>query len=137
MAIQGMTDCHRGSRVCSKAKHRKKSARWSIQTNTGNGTRRRQMHSTNSDHTQGQHSIASNKYPKTKSTRPANKTHLIPDEAYASQWSPTNVRLCIRNTDMRAILGANAEGEAEEKLESCTQGEGLWAYMHVLMHGSH
>ena len=36
--------------------------------------------------------------------------------------------LCSLNTDMWAILSAKAAGEAEEKLESCTQGEGLWAY---------
>ena len=35
------------------------------------------------------------------------------------------------NVDMWAILSAKAEGEAEEKLESCTQGEGLWAYIRV------
>ena len=35
--------------------------------------------------------------------------------------------------DLWSILSAKAEGEAEEKLESCTQGEGLWAYlkMHI------
>ena len=35
------------------------------------------------------------------------------------------------NVDMWAILSAKAEGEAEEKLESCSQGEGLWAYLRV------
>ena len=35
------------------------------------------------------------------------------------------------NTDLWAILCAKAEGEAEEKLESCTQGEGLWAYVRI------
>ena len=35
------------------------------------------------------------------------------------------------NTDMWAILSAKSEGEAEEKLESCTQGEGLWAYVRI------
>ena len=33
------------------------------------------------------------------------------------------------NIDMWSILSAKAEGEGEEKLESCNQGEGLWAYM--------
>ena len=31
------------------------------------------------------------------------------------------------NVDMWALLSAKAEGEAEEKLESCNQGEGIWA----------
>ena len=39
--------------------------------------------------------------------------------------------LTTLNVDMWAILSAKAEGEAEEKLESCTQGEGLWAYIRV------
>ena len=32
---------------------------------------------------------------------------------------------------MWAILSAKSEGEAEEKLESRTQGEGLWAYVRI------
>ena len=36
-----------------------------------------------------------------------------------------------RHTDMWAILSAKAEGEAEEKLESSTQGEGMRAYIRV------
>ena len=35
------------------------------------------------------------------------------------------------NADMWAILSAKAEGEAEEKSESCTQGKGLWAYLRI------
>ena len=35
------------------------------------------------------------------------------------------------NVDMWALLSAKAEGEAEEKLESYNQGEGLWAYLRI------
>ena len=35
------------------------------------------------------------------------------------------------NVDMWAILSAKAEGKAEEKLESCTQGEGLCSHLKV------
>ena len=35
------------------------------------------------------------------------------------------------NVDMWALPSAKAEGEAEEKLESCNQGEGLWAYLRI------
>ena len=35
------------------------------------------------------------------------------------------------NVDMWALLSAKAEGEAEEKLESCNQGEGFWAYVRI------
>ena len=35
------------------------------------------------------------------------------------------------NVDMWALLSAKAEGEAEEKLESCNQGEGLWAHLRI------
>ena len=31
--------------------------------------------------------------------------------------------------DMWSILNSKAEGEAEETLETCTQGVGLWAYL--------
>ena len=39
--------------------------------------------------------------------------------------------LTTLNVDMWAILSAKAEGQAEEKLESCTQGKGLWAYIRI------
>ena len=32
------------------------------------------------------------------------------------------------NRDMWAILCAKSEAEAEEKMDGCNQGEGLWAY---------
>ena len=39
--------------------------------------------------------------------------------------------LGILNVNMWALLSAKAEGEAGEKLESCNQGEGLWAYLRI------
>ena len=33
--------------------------------------------------------------------------------------------------DMWAVLCAKTEGEAEEKVDACNQGEGLWAYMRL------
>ena len=35
------------------------------------------------------------------------------------------------NRDMWAILCAKAESEAEEKMDGCNQGEGLWAYLRI------
>ena len=35
------------------------------------------------------------------------------------------------NVDMWAILSSKAEEGAEEKLESCNQGEGLWGYLRI------
>ena len=35
------------------------------------------------------------------------------------------------NRDMWAILCAKAEAEAEEKMDGCNQGEGLWAYLRI------
>jgi hypothetical protein len=37
------------------------------------------------------------------------------------------------NVDMWALLSAKADGEAEEKLKSCNQGERLWAYLRIHM----
>ena len=39
--------------------------------------------------------------------------------------------LSTLNVDLWSVLCAKAEGEAEEQLESCTQGEGLWAYLRI------
>ena len=33
--------------------------------------------------------------------------------------------------DVWSILSANAESEADEKMEGCQQGEGLWAYLRI------
>ena len=35
------------------------------------------------------------------------------------------------NRDMWAILCAKAEAEAEENMDGCNQGEGLWAYLRI------
>ena len=35
------------------------------------------------------------------------------------------------NRDLWSVLSAKAEGKAEEKMERCQQGEGLWAYMRI------
>ena len=35
------------------------------------------------------------------------------------------------NRDLWSILSAKAEGEAEEKMEGCRQGEGMWAYLRI------
>ena len=39
--------------------------------------------------------------------------------------------LSTLNTNLWAILTAKAEGEAEEKMDGCNQGEGLWAYLRI------
>ena len=39
--------------------------------------------------------------------------------------------LSTLNVDTWALLSAKAAGEAEEKLESCNQGEGIWAYLRI------
>ena len=54
----------------------------------------------------------------------ANKRYRHPD---MSQTSET------LNTDMWLLLSAKAEGEVGDKLESCNQGEGLWAYLRIHM----
>ena len=41
----------------------------------------------------------------------------------------TSEPLRTLNTDMWAILSAKAEGEAEEKFESCTKAEGLKVFL--------
>ena len=35
------------------------------------------------------------------------------------------------NRDLRFILSAEAEGEAEEKMEGCQQEEGMWTYLRI------
>ena len=35
------------------------------------------------------------------------------------------------NRNLWSILSAKAEGEAEEKMEGCQQGEGMWAYLRI------
>ena len=35
------------------------------------------------------------------------------------------------NRDMWAILCAKTDGEAEEKMDGCNQGDGLWAYLRI------
>ena len=37
------------------------------------------------------------------------------------------------NRDLWAILCSKAEAEAEEKMDGCNQGEGLWAYLRILL----
>ena len=53
---------------------------------------------------------------------------MIAHKAADSDMSDT---LRTLNFDMWALHSAKAEGEAEEKLESCNQGEGLWAYLRI------
>ena len=51
----------------------------------------------------------------------------------AHKRSNTDMTETLRtlNIDMWSILSAKAEGEAEEQLEGCNQGEGLWAYVRI------
>ena len=39
--------------------------------------------------------------------------------------------LKVANRDMWSILSAKSNGEAEEKMEGCAQGEGLWGYFRI------
>ena len=54
------------------------------------------------------------------------KSSVAPSER--DKWSAIASEL---NRDMWAILCAKAEAEAEEKMDGCNQGEGLWAYLRI------
>ena len=59
------------------------------------------------------------------------KDAIIASVAHKQGNSDISDVLRTLNVDMWALLSAKAEGEAEEKLESCNQGEGLWAYLRI------
>ena len=56
---------------------------------------------------------------------------MILEEKYGHAYKDLEESLETANRDLWSILSAKSTGEAEEKMEGCAQGEGLWAYFRI------
>ena len=56
---------------------------------------------------------------------------MILEEKYGQSYRNLEESLEMANRDMWSILSPKSSGEAEEKMEGCAQGEGLWAYFRI------
>lgn len=56
---------------------------------------------------------------------------LVIEKKYGESHRDLEESLEVANRDMWSILSAKSNGEAEEKMEGCAQGEGLWAYFRI------
>ena len=55
----------------------------------------------------------------------------VMEEKHGQHYKDLEEPLEIANRDMWSILSAKSSGEAEEKMEGCAQGEGLYAYFRI------
>ena len=56
---------------------------------------------------------------------------MVPQGRQGQVHKDLEESLEVANRDMRSILGAKSNGEAEEKMEGWAQGEGPWAYFRI------
>ena len=56
---------------------------------------------------------------------------MVMEEKHGQHHRDLGELLKITNRDLWSILSAKSNGEAEEKMEDCAQGEGLYAYFRI------